>query len=777
MQIYGVRKVKHHGSIIGATIIAIGLSGFAEGMDLPEDATSEEAAAFAVLNKHCARCHQEGSLLEGLSSPKSGFGHVLDLRRLASDTKFIVQGKAFDSHMFQLIGEFGIPPMPDDCKNKPACYPTEAEVDKLKVWIDGLGANEKSRDFVGFEALHATALKDLQSIPSTRTSRIRYLSLRPLHNDAVVTTENFEAYRDASIKLLNALSWNPEPFKFQQVDDDGLLIRIDLSDLDWTSETWRLLEERYPFGIDSETDTSLQLLQHLTETKLPILRADWFAATASVSPLYYDILELPNTVAGLEHKLGVDLVANIQAEKVMRAGFQNSGVSTNNRLIERHALSTGFFWTSYDFAGSVGRQSFFEFPLGPKSAFPAEFAFDHDGGESIFTLPNGFHAYYLNTADGARLDVGPTSIVRDDDYTDGTGEVVNGISCISCHSKGMRFNEDRVRDVALNNRLMSAKLLQFVDAIYPGQETVSAAMNKDMEAFLSALRAAGLDPESTAGGLEPVRGLFVYHLDAYIDFAKAASELGLTTEVLAGRASFAGSDLANIVLRLQQAPIARDEWTAVFPTLLERVTDYTPINPQYAVVDPTSLSYSSRNIVGQAQADKPTSYLRSGTSTNTALAIYADKERYKVGDSIRLIVEPRHDCKLTLINIDDDGDSCVLFPTAKLGDELISGGAKFVFPPVGSMTALEAGVESVLAICNGSEEAIHSELRDTSQVSCDSALRANSDQTDKHNGLYELFGVNSDSEEKTSKTGGQFKVLSSQNPDVAKARLSVTVEK
>lgn len=767
--------MKQYGSVLSAAIIAIGLSSFANGTDLPEDATTAEAAAYAVLDKHCARCHQDGRLLTGLSSPKSGFGHVLDVRRLESDTKFVIQGKAFDSYLFQAIGQGGYPQMPDDCKDA-ACFPNDAEMDKLKAWIDGLGSSNKVRDFVGFEKLNSTALKDLQSLPSTRTSRVRYLSLRPLHNDSVVTTENFEAYRDAAIKLLNALSWNPEPFKFQQVDDDGLLIRIDLTDLDWTADTWRLLEERYPFGVDSETDTSLQQLQYLAETKLPILRADWFAATASVSPLYYDILELPDTVAGLEHRLGIDLVANIENEKVIRAGFQNSGVSTNNRLIERHALSTGFFWTSYDFAGSVGRQSFFEFPLGPNTAFPAEIAFEHDGGESIFTLPNGFHAYYLNTADGARLDVGPTSIVRDDDYTDGTGEVVNGISCISCHSKGMRFNEDKVRDVAINNRLLSAELRQFVDAIYPGQKTVRAAMDKDMEAFLSSLKAAGLDPESTAGGLEPVRGLFVYHVDAYIDFAKAASELGLTADELTARASFVGSDLANLLLRLQQAPIARDEWTAVFPALLERVTDYTPISPEYAVVDPTSLSYSSRNLVDQTQSEKPAAYRHSGASTSTALTIYADKDSYRVGDRIRLIVEPRNDCKLTLINIDDDGDSCVLFPHPGLPDNPIVGGTQFVFPPTGGMIAAEAGLETVQAICNGSKEAIHDELRNTSQVSCDLSQRTNPSEAVGLENLKELFVLDVGGEEKTSKTGSKFNALSSHNPDIAKARLSIRVE-
>lgn len=267
------------------------------------------------------------------------------------------------------------------------------------------------------------------------------------------------------------------------------------------------------------------------------------------------------------------MVRNIQNQKVVRAGFQDSGVSTNNRLIERHSLNTGFFWTSYDFAGSVGRQSFFEFPLGPVDAFSRELAFEHNGGESIFTLPNGFHAYYLNAANDERLDKGPTAIVRDDDYTDGTGEVINGISCISCHSKGMRFNEDQVSEILREDRKLSAELREFAAAIYPGKDVVQSVLQDDMESFFDALRSAGLDPESTAGGLEPVRGLFDYHLDAYIDYSKAAIELDLTVDELNARANYAGTDLASLLLRLKQTPIARDEWTAVFPVILERLTD------------------------------------------------------------------------------------------------------------------------------------------------------------------------------------------------------------
>lgn len=356
-----------------------------------------------------------------------------------------------------------------------------------------------------------------------------------------------------------------------------------------------MMEAAYPYGMTSETDPNLSQLQHMAGTQVPVIRADWFAAKASLPPLYYDILHLPDTAQGLHQLLRIDLDRNIQDEQVVRAGFQDSGVSTNNRLIERHPMGTGFFWTSYDFAGSVGRQSFFEYPLGPDTAYPSQNAFQHDGGESIFTLPNGFHAYYLNTADGARLDVGPTTIVRDDDYTDGTGEVVNGISCISCHSKGIRLNDDKVRDVALNNLSLSPQERQTIQAIYPGQDVVSDWMKRDTDAFFAALSSAGLDPEATAGGLEPVRGLFVYHVDAFVDFTQAASEMGMTPDELRARIAFVGPDLASLIQRLDQSPIARDEWTATFPLLVERVTDYRAIHiGQHQTVD---LSYSVQQAV------------------------------------------------------------------------------------------------------------------------------------------------------------------------------------
>jgi hypothetical protein len=103
--------------------------------------------------------------------------------------------------------------------------------------------------------------------------------------------------------------------------------------------------------------------------------------------------------------------------------IQKSGVSANNRLIERHMARNGYFWTSYDFGGNRDRQSLYEFPLGPGGPH----GFNHDGGETIFSLPNGFQACFLNNSKGQPLDKGPTSIVREPSRKDFS--VTNGISC------------------------------------------------------------------------------------------------------------------------------------------------------------------------------------------------------------------------------------------------------------------------------------------------------------------------------------------------------------
>lgn len=776
----------------------------AERPAIPMDASPQEEAAYKVLDKYCAGCHQDGALNEGLTKAKSGFGHVLDMRRLSQDPKFVSIGDHAKSKLYQVIAG-GSPPMPDNCWS-PDCTPEEAELEVLQLWIESLGANAPEKQFVSLEDIHRLAQEDLQKQPTNRRDRIRYISLRPLYNDKDISADNYDNYRQATVKLINALSWNPDPYKWEQVDEHGVLMRIYLPEIDWDASKWHRLETIYPYGYASDTDPYLNPLKHMAGTDIPIIRADWFASTAPVAPLYYDLLDMPDTVQGLERLLNLDMAKNIANEQVVRAGFQNSGVSTNNRLIERHALGTGFFWTSYDFAGSKGRQSFFEYPLGPANVYGPDLAFEHDGGESIFTLPNGFHAYYLNTADGARLDVGPTSIVRDDDYSDGTGEVINGISCMSCHSKGIRYNDDAVRDVAINNLALPSEARQTIDAIYPGQKVVQEWFKKDEQAFFDTLRSAGIDPETAAGGLEPIRGLFVYHVDHFIDLQQAANELGMTEDMLRKRMPFVGHQFASLMTRLEQSPIARDEWTAAYPALMEKLTDYRPIINDHkapanltasvaAVVKdtpyaPPAADHSTVYAAPPAKKDTPiTTYadvakpdhkahdpVQHSVPTQSHLTVYTNKPTYVVGEGLQVFIEPRHDCRLTLISIDDRHQSCVLYPFPGLEDEVIKGGSQYVFPPRGSLKTTHEGLETILAICNGGHDAIDLHTRDTSKVSCAASHKPlTKDQyTEVVNEVLAL-DLGDNGKDRQNVAGVDYRGVSDHNPDVIKSQISVVV--
>jgi hypothetical protein len=86
------------------------------------------------------------------------------------------------------------------------------------------------------------------------------------------------------------------------------------------------------------------------------------------------------------------------------------------------------------------------FPLGPGG----EHGFDHDGGETIFSLPNGFQGYLLDNAKGELLDKGPKTIVFDQSPKDLA--VTNSISCMGCHDQGMRKAKDEVRAAVLSGR-------------------------------------------------------------------------------------------------------------------------------------------------------------------------------------------------------------------------------------------------------------------------------------------------------------------------------------
>ncbi|MBY0527314.1 MAG: tetratricopeptide repeat protein [Gemmataceae bacterium] len=225
----------------------------------------------------------------------------------------------------------------------------------------------------------------------------------------------------------------------------------------------------------------------------------------------------------MEERLKIDAGTNIQEQRVARAGFNSSGVSRNNRMIERHAFAFGAYWKSYDFAGNTGRQNLFAHPLGPGRG---DDTFQHDGGEIIFNLPNGLQAYLLVDGQGKRIDEGPTKIVSVKNRPDPT--VINGVSCMSCHVRGVIDKADQVRaHVEKNPGAFSELDAKAIRSLYPPQAELRTLLRQDAERFRKAVEATG----SKVAATEPIVALAA-RFESELDLSTAAAEANLPADTL-----------------------------------------------------------------------------------------------------------------------------------------------------------------------------------------------------------------------------------------------------
>ncbi len=474
-----------------------------------EAAADQELArpAYQILKRDCYGCHGQAGSAEG------GFNYVLDRRQLVARRK-VVPGDLRKSRLYRRIHDGEMPP--EDEKSRPSA----ADVALLRRWIEA-GAPDfnpatAAEAFVPPTALLEAIAHDLDRLPERDRRFTRYFSLTHLSN-AGQHADQLQTYRNALAKLLNSLSWRRTIVVPPALGPHGTLLRIDLRAYRWTPKTWDLILSRYPYGVIHETEAT-KYVTAATRCEMPLVRGDWFVAVAATPPLYHQILQLPDSERDLETLLRVETDEDIQNERVVRAGFNGSGISRNNRVIERHEAAYGAYWRSYDFAGSSGIQNLFAHPLGPGDG---ETAFRHDGGEIIFNLPNGLQAYLLVDGKGNRLDRAPVAIVSDSKRPDRAVE--NGLSCMSCHARGLIDKADQVRPHVLKNpRAFSKSDADTVLALYPDQPIFQARIREDTERFRKAVAQTGTPFTAT----EPIAALAL-RFEAEMDLPLAAAEAGL----------------------------------------------------------------------------------------------------------------------------------------------------------------------------------------------------------------------------------------------------------
>ena len=652
-----------------------------------------EAKAQGVLEKHCSRCHQVGKLGKR-DKPAKGFGDVLQLDSLLANPKRVLAGNPDGSPMFQTIANKQMPydVYQEGDYEKPSV--TEDDLMALRDWITkaGEGDNQCAPVELSYKDLVDVMYRDLGDLPEHRRANTRYLSLANLAASCATEAE-MDVYRQGAIRLLNSLSTNSDVITLNDslVGKEKLIVRFNLDDLNWTPELWEEIISHYPYGV-RPFDSQYDALTNSTKTEIPYVRADWLAFFGARPALYDKILGLPPTFQELEQKLGLDTHENLRKYLAKRSGFKNSGVSQHNRLIERHPISTGYFWTSYDFAGTKTRQNLLEYPLGPKGVFGSaygygdDFAFEHDGGETIFSLPNGFQGYYLNKADGTSLDKGPTQIVRDPARTDLA--VTNGISCMGCHDQGMKNAADDVLPHVVDNRLLPAEAREAVKALYPEKEEMNKIIETDRKRFLSALERAGLDPKSahpTDG--EPVNALSNrYERD--VDLKSAAAEFGVAYDKVENYLRGGGQIGGSFAAQLAQGTVQRDIFEAEFGGLVENVVDAKFIKPGQS-------AYNYAEVKKHEVVATPVSEFK--------VTLHTDKSTAKVGDPAYFYVTTTKDCYLTMINISGKDEGVVILPNKFTQDNFVKAGQEFVFPGERDKYDFkfeDPGTETVIALCD-----------------------------------------------------------------------------
>jgi serine/threonine-protein kinase len=449
-----------------------------------ENSARIASAAKAVFEKACSRCHAGGQ-------SEGGFGFVLDAKKLVEKKK-VIAGDAAKSRLFKKVSSGEMPP--EDEKPRP----TPEEIAAIRAWIDA-GAPvfqevSAKRVFLPEKDALVSVRDHLRSLPGEDRPFQRYFTFTHLQNNTAVSAEDMRWQRAALAKAVNSLSWKPRIVVPKSVDKSDTVFAVDLRELDWDRRrVWEEVSKHYPYGLklDTQRDDEIRSLAaeiySLTGSDLPTLRADWFVATATRPPLYHTVLDLPDTDAKLEQLLRVNFQDNFQRDKLARAGFAKSGVSSQNRLIERHEAAYGAYWKSYDFKSNDGTGNLFRFPLGPvfKDNPFADQAFTHAGGELIFHLPNGLQGYLLVNAKGQRIDEGPTEIVSDTNKTSGAVAIVNGQSCMACHRHGMI--RDGVKDELRDGSGVSGASLTKLLRLHPKADAFTALMKDDEERFLAAL--------------------------------------------------------------------------------------------------------------------------------------------------------------------------------------------------------------------------------------------------------------------------------------------------
>jgi hypothetical protein len=615
-------------------------------------ASDPAAAAFAVLDRHCARCHQGGRL--DIPAPAAAFGNILRLKEIAASPYLVQPGNPDGSRLYTSMLRRVMPP--DVPADAPSAAPSAAEIAAVRAWITGLPPRPacpdrqapRPRDVAAAIEVHVASVGDA-------ASTLRFLSLAHLHADCAAT-DAMATYRVGVRQLLGSIGTRPEPAAVQSLD--GLadtVLAVDLAALGWDAATWERIAQ--PGGDMAGIAASLSAATRARlGTSTPVVRADWLAAAVLKPPLYHELTGVPPTATALLAGLGADTDA-VRAT-ARKARIEPSRFGARPALVARlEAAGSTPLWSAWH-ATSDGKPDLFADAASKPGLDPPP----HDVQRLRLRLPNGFPAFAVFGPSGARLDEVPPGVPRPHLVPRG-GAIRTGLDCLACHGSG------------------PAPRAGASDRPSPLAEWAAADAAKVAEAQSR----AGVPPEASLHGVVPVVALAAEH-ERPVAAARLEAELGLERDTLAGIADRGGDRPAAVLARrLVLGLVARAEVEARWAELAAELgRGEAPLRPS-----------------APAEPNGPTA--EETVDPDAGITLVSEKVRYKVGDRLQLKVRTAVDCHLTLVSIDRRGRGTVIFPSDFQPDGKIAAGreVRVPAPDAGYFFRLnEPGRERIVALCN-----------------------------------------------------------------------------
>jgi serine/threonine-protein kinase len=499
-----------------------------------------EAQAIGILELNCSSCHGAANY--------ANINYITNRESLIANGK-IIEGDPDNSPIYLRMLTNQMPPIGIIDQR-----PSAGDVEVIKLWIEGMKdippcSNDGA--YVDMDTLFSTMLADINSVDQQDRQFMRYISVANAFNAGACGVD-LEREQYALIKVVQHLSIEAQITPPYPVDSRGLLYRVDMRDYGWNRavevkpgfskvingvvtdqdpnavpfvDLWEAaVTTAAPYNVEWVGDDADELKRQ-TNTLFPVIQSDAFIEASMTENLYYAFIDAPATLPELYLQLGVDEQEQIDERRAVRAGFETSGVSKQERILDRFELDDqngGSIWVSYDFADNGNQnQSIYSDPLGENEA----------GGEMIYNLPNGLQGYYVAANDGEfnRLTEAPTDVVVDPAQVKRLGAVTNGISCMSCHQDGIIQFTDTVREWVLNDPTSyDADTFELVRELYPTNEDMLDIVEQDKEYFQIALEESGV-PLDIA---DPSDRVFLDFEIAPVLLNRAAGDLMVTPKLL-----------------------------------------------------------------------------------------------------------------------------------------------------------------------------------------------------------------------------------------------------